>query len=47
MCPHVHTAVIKEGMVEEGWEEGDLYVKNTYDWVVCNDCGDDFACKAG
>ena len=46
MCPHANAQTIEEGIVQEGWEAGDLYVQNKYDWVFCPDCGDDFACKA-
>lgn len=43
MCPHVDAQVIEEEMTEERWE-GDFYVQNTFCWMVCPECGDDFAC---
>lgn len=45
MCPHINCQTIEEEMTEERWE-GDTYVQDVFCWVVCEDCGDDFACKA-
>jgi hypothetical protein len=44
MCSHDNCQTIEEGLTEERWEE-DLYVQDFFDWVVCADCGVDFACK--
>lgn len=45
MCDHVEVDIIEEEVAEERWE-GDLYVQDIFSWVVCRECGDDFACKA-
>ena len=45
MCEHLDVSSIEEGLTEERWE-GDFYVQNIFDWVVCRECGVDFGCKA-
>jgi len=44
MCPHSNSQIIQEEMTEEYWEEGDVYSQRVFDWVLCPDCGEDFAC---
>jgi len=44
MCNHGGFQIIEEGMVEERWEEGDLYQQVQFDWVFCPECNEDFAC---
>lgn len=44
-CGETVWNVIEENMTVEHWE-GDLYVQDIFTWVVCSECGDDFACKA-
>lgn len=43
MCNHVDCAAIEEQVLEERWEGDDLTC-DVYGWVVCRDCGVDFAC---
>jgi hypothetical protein len=45
MCEHLDVSSIEEGLTEERWE-GDFYTQNIFDWVLCNECGVDFCCKA-
>lgn len=45
MCHHSTLQVIEEDMTEEKWEEGDIYVQETFDWVYCPECDEDFACN--
>lgn len=44
MCDHLDVDVIDEEMSQERWE-GDLYTQDIFCWVVCRECGDDFACS--
>ena len=44
MCSHDYCQTLEEGLTEERWE-GDLYVQDVFDWLLCEDCGEDFACK--
>jgi hypothetical protein len=46
MCNHPAYQTIEEGMVEERWEEGDLFIQETFDWIYCPDCGENFSCKS-
>ena len=45
MCSHGGFQIIEEGMVQEKWEEGDLFVQEVFDWVYCPECNEDFACN--
>lgn len=44
MCSHSRMEVVEDSVMVEEWE-GDLYVQNEWQWVVCMECGDDFSCK--
>lgn len=42
MCSHLETSVVEEEVTQEWWE-GDTFVQDSWEWIVCRECGCDLS----